>query len=227
MRWLVLAAALVLLPALLRLWLGRALVGDAIQQRLAISPTRISVLQLLRVYAALLSRSLGPLSSVPPLRPSGDGFELPAIQVSAPVELDHADVQRYRTAVGASDGEPAPWLAAGPVSLMLPLLLSHPRCPIAPLGSVNTSVVYEALRPDLLDLKHLLGAPDLRIVASLNPRAERRKRGMEFAVQAELFVGDARAFRVVFKVRCDVMMTATFWARRIRLPLRCSSSKTS
>ena len=136
LRWLIVAAVLVLATALLR---PRGLVSAQLKSRLAISPTRISVLQLLSVYASLISRSLGPLSSVPPLKVSGDGFELPRIEIEAPVVIDESDVRRYRAAVGGDEDDAAPWLAAGPISLMLPLLLSHPRCPIAPLGSANTS----------------------------------------------------------------------------------------
>ena len=167
------------------------------QSRLTFTPQRLRALDVLIIALVAVCKSILSLFGLTPrLVPSADGsgFELPLVEISAPLEVAEIDIIRYRNALAAfstsaknagQDDDPLALLLVALTNPLMMLTLANFHTPIAPLGSVNTRNRFEFL---VRDPKNFVGST-LEATAQLGGRhwlGRRTRRGIEFDITIEV-----------------------------------------
>ena len=164
---------------------------------LGFSPTELNAFDVVFIFSIVITKSLLRLVGLlPTLRPLADGrgFELPEIELSAPLNVDSQQREDFRRALatlvkidddkGEAAQQPSLLLAAQTTPMML-LTVAHYASPILPLGSVNTKNRFEFLQP--VQCAQCKG--DLTVVATfggIEHPGRRTKRGVEFDVTIDV-----------------------------------------
>lgn len=146
----------------------------------------------------------------PRLDPNGDGFLLPRLHLGGMLRMTRKDydtfarsLPRESAAVVAPQGATHPLFLVSLTTPLLLVLLSHPHCPIKPLGAVNTRNRFELANPALCrDATALIAASktsELTFTAAMGGAqlpGRRKRRGVEFDIVIEVMHKGALAMRL-------------------------------
>jgi hypothetical protein len=183
---------------------------------LAFSPLDLTVVDLTWIMALMLLKQLPfPFGFRKSLKPNKKGgIALPALGVSAPMTISLGYIHAFKGAVKRrvpqgrnrpaesaetfaseqarkdADQTVSPMFVVAATTPMLLLLLAQPKCPIRPLGAVNTRNRFEWLRPDLCRSVEALTEQKWVVEARMGGdegAGVRLKRGVEVKVVIEMF----------------------------------------
>lgn len=149
-----------------------------------LSRTDITILILL----IILKYPFKLLRLLPRLTASDHGFLLPQQTITARVQFDSSDIERYRIAASSSSSSSSAsssnlLLIPGLINPLMSIMLASRNSPVLPFGCVNTCNRFEFVDPDCLADPTALES--IQAVASLGGfehQARRVKRGMEFDI---------------------------------------------
>lgn len=180
---------------------------------LRLNPANLPLSVTVGTYLRILRKSLPfPLGGCPPLRVNVDrrGYDLPTLEVIAPLRVTRAHLEDYYRAVNSTlsstnsegDGRVPTFFLAAVSSSLFVLLASHAKCPIAMVGAINTTNVFEMLDTKVLESFEGFAAKEWEVVGRMGGVAERKKRGVEWTMTVEVGEkGGKPIFRATFKVR--------------------------
>lgn len=171
---------------------------------LPFSPNQITSVEILRLIILLVLKTLVP-GFAPALVTGAESgtFILPDIELKGRLLCETKQIATFRQAVPSGSDHKLinPLFLFTQLNPLVVLILSHRRCPIKPLGSVNTHNVFTYIHPrqccDIEALQSAGHAGRLRYVArfGLEPGL-RHKRGIEFNITIEVFDAEELLLRL-------------------------------
>lgn len=175
------------------------------------SPTNLTATDVVVIFIAILSKSflalIGLFSSLQ-VSPDGQGFLLPNISISAPLNISPENRKSYEKAISSirpansriSDDQPSLLLAASTTPLMI-LALGHFSSPILPLGSVNTKNRFEFISSSNANASLMAHAS----FGGSSLLGRRTKRGIEFDIVIEVYEANKAKNLIVFRQIITIM----------------------
>jgi acyl dehydratase len=163
--------------------------------RLSFRPTHLSGVDIFILFLLVILKYANKLiGRLPALKVTSNGqyFALPLVTLSAPLHVDHSDLELFAKAVESGettfgDGNVSPLLLPAITTPLLLILLSNRGCPVLPFGAVNTKNRFEYL--DSAACRSVASIKDLTVTGRLGGDdllGRRVKRGMEFEIVIEV-----------------------------------------
>ncbi|KAJ9657013.1 hypothetical protein H2198_004613 [Neophaeococcomyces mojaviensis] len=152
-------------------------------------------------------------------------YILPKLELLAPFRISRTDLKRFEEAVSTTENhdlldDPAQiclFLSALSEPAML-LLLSHPDCPIRPLGSVNVRNRFELSTSAVLSCRKLLELQTCEVHARLLPETRKVKRGLEIDIQVDIIDLTGGTEHKVFQQTFTMLQFMRFKTRSMAIP---------
>jgi acyl dehydratase len=159
--------------------------------RLSFKPTDLSGIDIIALVLLIISKYGNKLIGRHPALKAADngkGFLLPRITLSAALQVNKSDIDKFNTAVDdkqreSRDEDSPPLLLPAVTTPLLLIMLSNFSCPVLPFGAVNTKNRFEFLDP--VACRSVDSIEDATATARLGGDdllGRRVKRGMEFEI---------------------------------------------
>lgn len=199
--YLQISASILLIVIALYLWTVSPEQTSRATVDLEYSPNQITPIEILRLVILVLFKSFLPgFTSALRRGQQVNTFELPLITLKGKLVIDESNVKTFNRAIydwidDAGDVDAAPvnplflFTQLGPLVI---IILAHRKCPIRPVGAVNTRNTFLYMQPSVCcDARELQAASregSLTYVAQFGAEpGVRQRRGIEFKIVIELY----------------------------------------